>query len=231
VPLPDDVADRVHVALREAASQPIPDADEQVVTGSSTITPFPTAAPDRTPMRWLPAAAAVVVLLAGLGYGITRLGQDGSADSTSAAGAGRSAPELNVARNSTGTDYTDRATLSAAVPDLLAGRGAADSAMVQSAPIPSAIAPQQGAKTLATADPLAALRDNKGLAECLLALLPPDDPSVQPLALDYASFRGQPAMIVVLPGGAENKLDVFVVGPGCSRANDSVLFYTSVDKP
>ena len=69
------------------------------------------------------------------------------------------------------------------------------------------------------------------LAAYAVALLPPDDPSVQPLAIDYASFRGQPAMVVVLPGSVADKLDVFVVGPGCSRANDSVLFYTSVDKP
>ncbi|MCU1591491.1 MAG: hypothetical protein JWP11_2747, partial [Frankiales bacterium] len=81
------------------------------------------------------------------------------------------------------------------------------------------------------ADPLARLRSNAGLAECLLALLPPDDPSVKPLALDYGSYKGTPAMVVVLPGSAPRKLDVFVVGPGCSRANDSTLFYTSVDKP
>jgi hypothetical protein len=35
----------------------------------------------------------------------------------------------------------------------------------------------------------------------------------------------------VLPSALPKKLDVFVVGPSCSQANDSTLFYTSVDKP
>jgi hypothetical protein len=38
-------------------------------------------------------------------------------------------------------------------------------------------------------------------------------------------------MIVLLPGAVVRKIDVFVVGAGCSRADDSLLFYTSVDAP
>jgi hypothetical protein len=204
------------------------------------VTPVPTAEERATPARWRAAAAAVVVLLAGGLYGISQLGNNSATTSSTAADSGagaKAAPELAIARNNSGTDYTDRASLSAALPGLLSG-AAADSAMVAAAPPPSGSspavgAPNRGAAPLAAsvADPLAPLRDTNGLAECLLALLPPDDPSVQPLAVDYASFRGQPAMVVVLPGSVADKLDVFVVGPGCSRANDSVQFYTSVDKP
>lgn len=80
-------------------------------------------------------------------------------------------------------------------------------------------------------DPLARLRDDPGLTECLRALLPPEDPSVKPLAIDYARYRGTPAMVVVLPSAAPDRLDVFVVGSGCSAADDSTLFYASVPAP
>ena len=239
--VPVELAARLRAAVTVAGSVDPSSAagsadavSDEAARPAATVTPFPAARADAGPARWLAAAAAVVVLLAGGLFGLSRLG-DGSGDSTSAssdAGAVKAtAPRLSLARNSSGADYTDRASLATALPDLLGGRRqAAGTAMVQGAPAPSA---QQDATGLAAPapDPLAPLRDDKGLAECLVALLPPDDPSVQPLAIDYASFRGRPAMVVVLPAEVAGKLDVFVVGPTCSRANDSVLFYTSVDRP
>ena len=217
--LPADLAERLASSLVE--TQP---------AGGGTVTTLPER---RTPQRrWLPAAAAVVLLLAGAGFALSRLGGHGGGSSTSAAGApAATGKAVDVVRNSSGTDYTSRATLAAAVPQLLTG--SANGALTAQAPVAGA-APQPSsadAQTRAAVDPLARLRDNAGLAECLLALLPPDDPSARPLAIDYASFRGAPAMVVVLPSTLPGKLDVFVVGPGCSRANDSTLFYASVDKP
>jgi hypothetical protein len=217
VPIPDDVAIRLTV----------PHAD----TGA-TVTTLPPAS-SRTQRRWLPAAAAGLVLLAGAGYGASQLGSgSGSGSSTSAgdAGAKRAAPEVDVVRNSSGADYTDRASLASALPSLLSGDAAARDTTL-SLPAPAAGASAEANTQMAAADPLARLRDNAGLAECLLALLPPEDPSVRPLAIDYATYKGAPAMVVVLPATVPDKLDVFVVGPECSRANDSTLFYTSVDKP
>jgi hypothetical protein len=217
LPVPDDVARRLHAALHpETAS-------------GATVTTLPPAAAAR---RWLSAAAAVLVLLAGVGYGVSRLG--GGNDTTTASGsdaaAKAAAPEVDVVRNSTGLDYTNRASLAAALPDLLAGTSASrDTALA--APAPATAGSAEAKTQMSVADPLARLRDNAGLAECLLALLPPEDPSVRPLAIDYASYKGAPALVVVLPSTLPNKLDVFVVGPECSRANDSTLFYTSVDKP
>jgi hypothetical protein len=175
------------------------------------------------PSRWqrlLPAAAAVVLLIAGGGYALTRLagsGDTGGSASTSAGGAAKAAPTEGFPRSSSGTDYTGRADLARAVPDLLTGMTP-----------PRAAAPMAGSANAAGA--LDRLRTTAGLADCLLALLPPEDPSVRPLALDYAAFRGRPALVVVLPGADADKVDVFVVGPGCSRANDSTLFYTSVPR-
>jgi hypothetical protein len=229
LPMPADVSDQLHERLRDSADA------EPAATAATTVTPFPTATgADRAranPARWLAAAAAVVVLLAGGLYGISQLRDGGNSSTAGSAAGSKAARELAVARNNSGANYTDRASLAAALPDLLAGKRAADSAMVAAAPAPSGPHLGAGVNPQATADPLAPLRDTKGLAGCLVALLPPDDPSVQPLAIDYAQYRGQPAMVVVLPSAIANKLDVFVVGPKCSTANDSVLFYTSVDKP
>jgi hypothetical protein len=230
--LPTDVAAAIATAL----------AAESRATGTASVTTLPPASGSGA-RRWLPAAAAVLVLLAGAGYGISRLGSSDNASTSSASGAASgkdSATARGVVRNDTGADYTGRAALVAAVPDLLAGTAAAQQARSTLSARAPANAPLNaaGAKPAASApaaaaaaDPLARLRDNAGLADCLLALLPPDDPSVRPLALDYAQFKGSPALVVVLPSALPKKLDVFVVGPGCSQANDSTLFYTSVDKP
>jgi hypothetical protein len=237
--LPEDVAARLGGALSAA-----PREAAEVPASSASVTTLPTAA-RWSPQRWLPAAAAIVLLLAGAGYGISRLpgGSDSNTASSGSAAKAAAAPEVGIVRNSSGADYLDRASLTAALPQLLAGTATAQRDAVAAAPAAplsgaapvSSAAPTSGtgagATTRMAADPLARLRDNAGLADCLLALLPPDDPSVRPLALDYASYRGTPALIVVLPSQLPRKLDVYVVGAGCSRANDSTLFYASVDKP
>ncbi|MCW2571460.1 MAG: hypothetical protein JWO88_1518 [Frankiales bacterium] len=230
--VPDDVAARLGDAFRDAAGAP---------ASSASVTTLPTAA-RWSPRRWLPAAAAIALLLAGAGYGISRLGGGNNVTTAASGSAAKAAaaPDANLVRNSSGADYTDRASLTAALPQLLAGTAAQRDALAAApggpAPLRGAAPPNSSAPTTGTtmqtaADPLARLRDNAGLADCLVALLPPDDPSVRPLALDYASYRGTPALIVILPSHLSDKLDVYVVGAGCSRANDSTLFYASVDKP
>jgi hypothetical protein len=76
------------------------------------------------------------------------------------------------------------------------------------------------------------LRTAEGLASCLLALLPPEDDTVRPLAVDYAAYSGQPALVVLLPGaGSPDKVDVFVVGAGCAQPDASLLFFAQLDRP
>lgn len=248
LPLPDDVAARLDAALRDLGADVAvrePTLARTPSTATVTTLPTPAAAAGRSPMRWLTAAAASLVLLVGGGLGISALsGSD--AGSTTAGGAGSA---LGLVRNDTGADYADRDALVAAVPSLLDG-SAASGAAALSAPVPAQAAPKaddqaQSDGTAGSAadpgapapeamtnreagDPLARLRTDAGLADCLVALLPPDEPDVAPLALDYGSYAGTPAMVVLLPGAVSGKVDVFVVGPGCSQANDSTLFYTSV---
>lgn len=249
-PLPPELAAGIDAALgagtrsagtRNAGTHGAGTHGEPAPVGAAAaVTLLPAAAAGRRGdrRRWLPAAAAVILLAAGLGYGVAQLGGAAApADRASSAARGLSTGSLGTAgvvRNSSGIDYTGRASIAAEVPRLLAGT-AGPSAALGSAPQGSAAptpAPQLGSALRAAApDPLARLQQPAGLADCLLALLPPDQPTVRPLALDYAAYRGTPALLVLLPGPTAGKLDVFVVGANCSRGNDSTLFYTSVNRP
>jgi hypothetical protein len=221
--LPPGLVERLDAALRDGALT------------TAAVTTLPVARNRST--RWLTAAAAGVVLLGGAGYGVSQLTgrPSGSSSSSTAAGVRGSttAPAgAPIVRDQPGTDYTDAHALAAAVPALLGG--AADTMSLKAAgpsPLSGSTAPQEAAPLArSAADPLAGLRTPAGLADCLTALLPADDPAVRPLALDYAAYRGTPALVVVLPATDPARVDVFVVGPGCSRANDSTLLYTSVPR-
>jgi len=68
------------------------------------------------------------------------------------------------------------------------------------------------------------------LASCLAGLTEVDDTQL-PLALDYASFEGKPALAVVLPSDKADKVDVFFVGPTCSQSDAQLLHFARIAKP
>lgn len=182
-------------------------------------------APRRT--RWLPALAGVAAAAALVTGGLLVTRPDGgspAADDTS-----------TYAISSSGTDY-DRtgAALTQGLPALL--RGGAEE-LRPAAGTGGAAQDSNAPKTLASrpeaalaGDPLAPLRTTDGLARCLASLSDPDDPGL-PLALDYATFEGAPALVVVLPGTRTDRVDVFVVPPGCAQADGSVLYFRSLPTP
>lgn len=88
-----------------------------------------------------------------------------------------------------------------------------------------------GAASKDATDPLAALREPVALEACLSAVLPPEEPGVRPLALDYATYQGKPALAVWLTDPDPAKVSVFVVGPQCSAADAALQFFTRVDRP
>ncbi|MDP9433912.1 MAG: hypothetical protein M3P93_01395, partial [Actinomycetota bacterium] len=94
---------------------------------------------------------------------------------------------------------------------------------------PPASRTQSPARQALAPDPLARLRDPDELAGCLSAVTGPDAP--QPLAVDYATFEGRPALLVVLPSARPGKVDAYVVGAGCRAGDDQTLFFTRVDRP
>lgn len=232
-------------AALAALPDPVPPADlEQRVAAALAEARSPATA-DVLPLirrrtRWLPALAAVAaaaVLVTG-GVLLSQRGGSSGASRTTA-----SSPTYAV--NASGTNYTATpASLSAALPALLAGRAqgaASQMGGVTPAPLADHLTSRASASpgrtvmggelTPATAgDPLAPLRSTSGLARCLASLTDPSQPGL-PLALDYASFNGAPALVVVLPSVKPDKVDVLVVPPGCAKADGQVLYFTRLPKP
>lgn len=230
--VPADLSSRLTAAL--AAERPLAE-------GRSSVTALPErAAP---PGRWLPAAAAGVVLFAGAGLGYALLSGSGGNDSDRATSAQDSAggATAGLVLNASGTDYSDAAAVTGALPEVL--RGAAGEVMLAERSVEAqteggsssgnedTAAEPAPASALSAGDPLERLRTTEGLADCLAALLPPEEPETAPLALDYATYAGAPALAVVLPDPDPAKLSIFVVGPGCSQADDSTLHFVRVDAP
>ncbi len=185
----------------------------------------------RRGVRWVPIAggiAAAAVLVAG-GIVLTH-GSGRSARTTSATA------QAPIALSSTGTAYAkDGKALAAELPALLKGNAPANSGdtmgTFSSGVDPAVPLASPGIRKGAPVqDPLATLRGSAGLASCLSALTDPHDPGV-PLALDYATFDGQPALVVVLPSAKRDKVDVFVVGARCTAADANLLFFARLAKP
>jgi hypothetical protein len=211
---PADLAGRLEAALAVAAAPPI-----------TNVLPL------RSRSRWLPALAGVAAAAA-LVTGGALLLQRPAGDSTTSA-------LQPYPVNETGTDYT-AASLAGAVPTLL---GSADqyraqkdstapgvgSAIGGTAASESATLSSADAAPLA-ADPLDALRTTEGLASRLAALADPGEAATLPLAVDYAQYDGQPALVVVVASPKSDKVDVFVVGAACDRADARLLYFARVDK-
>lgn len=225
----------VRAALSAAPAEPIP-ADvvarlDTTLTGTDRKPPavvrrtMPPAA--RRP-RWRPsegllagaAAASIVALLFGaLVTGALRGGDSSSTGSSAGGRAGdsatvRSGPTAGVV--ATGRNYT-AATLRAAVPGLLTGAG------------PPAL-PAPGAAAGNAPPTVANLGQPTALAACVTELA--GRPGVTPLVVDLARYAGRPAAVVVLPEtGRPSVLDVWVVGPGCTRGSADLLYFTRLSRP
>jgi hypothetical protein len=191
--------------------------------------------------RWLPGASAVAaaaVLVVG-GVLLFQRDDDPQADSASSA--------AGYAVNDSGTNYTRSGVeLQSRLPAILQGTASAKSAAAPEAAQPTpatALRFGQGTGTLSggsakdnsrgmalPGDPLAGLRTTTGLATCLNSLTDPGDTGI-PLALDYATFEGTPALVVVLPTKQADKVDVFVVPAGCAKADGNVLYFRRLPRP
>ena len=209
-PIPPDVAARLEAAFA-AARAPVP-APRAERPGRRIGWPRPSGGV-------LAGAAAASVLL--LFFGALVLGQlnDPSA-TTSGGGANQpsrrsaAAPPAHVAAS--GQNY-DAAGVRAAVPGLVAQQRTARQDAV----------PTAGARAPAG---LSRLRDPSTLAACVMELSGTD--RAVPLAVDLARYAGKPAAVVVLPEtGNPAVLDIWVVGPACSRGDPQLLYFTRLPRP
>ncbi|MBW3639789.1 MAG: hypothetical protein KY451_08075 [Actinobacteria bacterium] len=241
-PLPPELAARISAAIAaEAEAAPAPPVPAPAPSvASATVTPLPGRRPSSR-RTWPLSVAAGVVLVCAVGLGYAQLAGSKNAGQVTAAdsAAGVAAPEAVLPRSASGIDYADPAAVTAGLPSVLVGSApreplGATSGSDRAAPPAEPLASSSGAsgpEAALAADPLARLRDPAGLASCLLALLPPEEPDVRPLALDYARYGATPALAVVLPDPDPAKVSVFVVGPDCSKDNDSTLLFTRLTKP
>jgi hypothetical protein len=211
-PLPPAVADRVDEALRAAALEPADQPAFSAPLAAPTVMPSPRRVPGPRGMRWLQAAAVIVLLLAVGGIGVSAFEGSTSSDNAASGGSGdqmRAAPARGssgpVAVQRTGTAYTT-AHLGTQAQTLLSGGAVAAHA-------------SDGAEAFQ-------LSGTK-LTSCLAGLQ-----ARAPLAVDLATFDGAPAAVVVdaTPQDPAHA-DVWVVAPSCSRDNAQVLHFLRVPRP
>jgi hypothetical protein len=99
-----------------------------------------------------------------------------------------------------------------------------DADQSKTAPAPAAALPEGD-------EELARLRTPAGLEACLSSLLVEEPPGTRPLAVDYATYDGQPALAVVLPDPDPGSASIFVVGSDCSAADADVLLFRRAPLP
>jgi hypothetical protein len=170
------------------------------------------------------AAVAAVALVAGLVVSRSGSGHPNKPSSAGVnRGIGEAAPASAVKQWQTGANYT-KANIAALVPGIVVG-------IPTPLPSPTALAngPDKAAGPSATNAATASftqrqLRSLAALTQCA-ALLNAGTP-VQPLSVDYASYNGKPATIVVFPSHDDvRQLDVWVVRSVCSSGSLDLVFY------
>jgi len=227
-PMPAEVVARLDRALAEVATEPASTAVTRSV--------IPLREPQRSAprgLRWLQAAAVVVLVLAGGAVAVSALrGSDNNGVATSSGSSAGKADQRAAADGSypvtaSGRHWT-KESVTAGVPQLLAGT------LGPTLP-PSSFSAQDDASGSAGAPrelagvPAARLAGGPALADCVTELA--GGPAT-PLAVDLATFDGQPAAVVLLPGiGGPGRVDVWVVPPDCAQGKGQFLYYANVARP
>lgn len=227
--IPDDVAARIEAALQAEPPLNAPALREPIAT------PARRRRTRRLPV-WVGAAAVTVLGVSATVLGVRAL--DGSETTTSSGAVGASleadraaeAPDATLAappdRDYTADTLADQVQALLATDDTAAdGREAAPGAV-------PGLGDTSGEPSLAdgTAEELGPLTTPTGLAACIEALT--GRTGVTPLAVDFATYEGQPAAILVLPDPADDAyLDVRVVGAACSASDDDLIAATRVPRP
>jgi anti-sigma factor RsiW len=228
-PMPADVVARLDRALAEVATEPASTAVTRSV--------IPLREPQRSSprgLRWLQAAAVVVLFLAGGAVAVSALrgADNGDVATSSGTAAGKADQRAAGAAGSypvtaSGRHWTKQ-SVTAEVPELLAGTLSPtlppSSFSAQDDTSGSAAAPRELAGV-----PAARLAGGPALADCVTELA--GGPAT-PLAVDLATFDGQPAAVVLLPGiGGPGRVDVWVVPPDCAQGKGQFLYYANVARP
>jgi anti-sigma factor RsiW len=226
-PMPADVVARLDRALAGVAAEPASTAVTRSV--------IPMREPQRSSprgLRWLQAAAVVVLILAGGAVAVSALrgsgdNADTAATKSASAGGQRAAADAGSYPVTASGRHWTKASVEAGVPQLLAGT------LSPTLPPSSFSAEDNASGSAAPRElagvPAARLAGGPALADCVTELA--GGPAT-PLAVDLATFDGQPAAVVLLPGiGGPGRVDVWVVPPDCAQGKGEFLYYANVPRP
>ena len=226
VPMPTHVAAALDRAL--AAERPVRAESDEVPAASSVASEPPAdldrlrtekTARDRAARRWrvaggwVAAAALVGVLCTGLGQLVTSSSGDDAGDTAASSANEDAGPEVLSAPAAPPNVRVSGFSYSTAGlgPQARAQLGAAESVASRSAD--SAPSPTARATAAADAVPpaLQRLASPTELRNCLVAL----SIAGEPLAVDFATLDGTPAIVVVAADADPARLDVVAAGPEC----------------
>lgn len=230
-PLPVDVAERIRAVLAAEGR-----AQRSTEAAAAPLRPAQNRRRRLRPSPGLVAASVIVLLVLGVGASALRWAGPSGSGATSAnrvtsRASGRSdvRPADGTILLATGRDYSP-GSLDADVRGLLSTRASTNG----SAPAnstkglgPDAVQPGRTGASVGT-DPLVRLRQPTALAACVRTLTA--GRTVTPLVVDYAQYRGQPAVVVVLPGPTVRTVLVYVAPASCGPQHPAFLDYHQVGR-
>jgi hypothetical protein len=216
-----EAATAEEVDSRQLRPQADSGADSDGDTGTGRVVPL-----HRRRTWWMgggAAAAGIALIAAGaVGFGMFTQTKHGTQEGSTAASAPhtdlKSVPpgvpsraEGSLGETASGTEYQS-ASLAVQIPALLG------------------VSQDRGERKFASGTPTAEaalqrLLSPTELANCLAAL----GAVGRPLAIDYARYAGNPAVVIVLPSKATpSVVDVAIVGPDCGRSGSDSRLRTTV---
>jgi hypothetical protein len=224
-PVPPSVSANLRSAL--AAERPAADEDDADIIATPTPLRHPEHGKGIRVAAWLAAACVVALALVG---GISQLSKNTSSDDSASSSAG-SAPKAVRASASADPDHVRvTGTAYAATQFGPQVRALVAQTPATEVPVPGATTKAPSGQTTeapnspATAAPsVEAAPAQRQIAASLRRLAAPDALNnclstfggFDPLAVDYATYNGRPAVVVVTVGDNARELHVTVVGPGC----------------
>ena len=244
-PMPDALTARIAAAIAaEAAARAATTADHAVATADGTVAvgaaggvtgPHDRAARPARPSRppggpgrarlalRVAAVTAAVVVVAGGGYGVSRL-LAGSPPSGTSGGAGSEAAPAtgfhgNASREPAGLGAPSAGGLVPAVRIVSSGTNYRPGQLEAQV---STVLTQHGASAGAKTGSSPANQPAASLP-AVPACVPHVTGGKRPLLVDLAKYQGRPATVIVIPGATSGTLQAFVVADPCTATTGRVL--------
>lgn len=231
-PLPAEVSRALDARLETLRAAPVVPAPVVAApTAAGEVQPLRPVARRRWPVSLPGAAAAAVVTLFLAAIGVGALNSDlGDGEGADLATSGDAS---DSGASGGGGEESGPMTLAAPPAPIFSGRNYTAATVVEAASAgvgqraDAMAAPQAPTATVPAA--LQRLSQSAALQSCLTAL--GEGRPATPLVLDYASYEGAPALVVVLPEDGDTDVGVWVVGPDCAAGNADLRYFVRAARP